>query len=344
MRRFSHRPGQERINMPANPAVTHIAKTLVYTSPLLSCRFDPTGKYVFAGAEDFKVVRWELATGTKVELAGHDSWVRGLAFSANGENLVTGGNDGRLIWWAAGADMPVPIRTIQAHQGWIRAIAVSPDRRLLASCGNDHKVKLWSLADGSPVREFLGHERHVYNVAFHPDGKHLVSGDITAKFLHWEIDTGKQVRNFTIPTLSKYDPGFMADYGGPFCLDFAADGNRLFAGGITNVSNAFAGVGNPIVSQIDWAEGKEVIGHLSKAGIQGTTWGLMPHPEGFLIGATGGQGGGHLFFWKLDQKDEFHSLNLGNTARDMSLHPDGLQIATAHFDKNLRLSLMAPKA
>ena len=178
MRRFSHRPGQERINMPANPAVTHIAKTLVYTSPLLSCRFDPTGKYVFAGAEDFKVVRWELATGTKVELAGHDSWVRGLAFSANGENLVTGGNDGRLIWWAAGADMPVPIRTIQAHQGWIRAIAVSPDRRLLASCGNDHKVKLWSLADGSPVREFLGHERHVYNVAFHPDGKHLVSGDI----------------------------------------------------------------------------------------------------------------------------------------------------------------------
>ena len=200
--------------MPANPAVTHIAKTLAYTSPLLSCRFDPTGKYVFAGAEDFKVVRWELATGTKVELAGHESWVRGLTFSANGDTLITGGHDGRLIWWAAGAEMPVPIRTAQAHQGWIRALAVSPDRQLLASCGNDHKVKLWSLADGSLIREFIGHDRHVYNVAFHPDGKHLVSGDITAKFLHWETETGKQVRNFAIASLSKYDPGFMADYGG----------------------------------------------------------------------------------------------------------------------------------
>ena len=48
-----------------------------------------------------------------------------------------------------------------------------------------------------------------------------------------------------------------------------------------------------------------------------------------------------MFFWKFDQKDEFHTLNLKNTARDLALHPDGLQLATAHHDKNLRLSKMA---
>src|SRR6478735_5941416 len=109
--------------MPADPALTHVAKTLAHTSPLLSCRFDPTGRFVFAGGEDNKVVRWELATGTKVELIGHDSWVRGLAFTVNGESLITGGHDGRLIWWAAAAEAPQPLRTIQAHQGWIRALA-----------------------------------------------------------------------------------------------------------------------------------------------------------------------------------------------------------------------------
>ena len=330
--------------MPADPTLTHVAKTLTHTSSFLSCRFDPTGRFVFGGAEDFKVVRWELATGTKVELSGHDSWVRALAFSANGETLVTGGHDGRLIWWSAAAEAPTPLRTIQAHQGWIRSIVVSPDGQWLASCGNDLKVKLWNLADGSPSREFVGHERHVYQVAFHPDGKQLLSGDLTAKFLHWDAETGKQLRSFSIASLSKYDPGFMADYGGPYCLEFLPDGKRCFAGGITNVSNAFAGVGNPIVSQIEWESGKDVVTHLSKASIQGTSWGLKPHPEGFLIAATGGQGGGHLFFWKFDQKDEFHSLNLGNTARDLALHPDGLQIATAHHDKNLRISLMGPKA
>ncbi|HEY0981097.1 MULTISPECIES: WD40 repeat domain-containing protein [unclassified Schlesneria] len=329
--------------MSADPMQTHIAKTLAHTSPLISCRIDPTGRFVFAGAEDSKVVRWELATGNKVEFIGHESWVRSLAFSANGETLITGGHDGKLIWWSAAADAPVPLRTVQGHDGWIRDFAVSPDGQFLASCGNDLKVKLWSLADGGLVRELLGHERHVYGVAFHPDGKQLVSGDLTAKFVHWEVETGKQVRTFEIASLSKYDPGFMAYYGGPFCLEFHADGKRLFAGGITNVSNAFAGVGNPIIVQIDWEQGKDAVTHLSKGGVQGTAWGLTCKPEGFLIGATGGQGGGHLFFWKYDQKDEFHTLNLGNVARDLSLHPDGLQIATAHYDKNLRISLMAPK-
>jgi WD40 repeat protein len=329
--------------MPADPNATHISKTLAHTSPFLSCRFDPTGRFVFAGAEDSKVVRWELATGNKLELVGHESWVRALAFSTNGETLLTGGHEGKLNWWAAAGDATAPVRSVPAHLGWIRALAVSPDGQLVASCGNDLKVKIWSVADGSLVREMAGHDRHVYNLAFHPDGKQLVSGDLTAKFIHWEVDTGKQVRTFAIASLSKYDPGFMADYGGPFSLQFAPDGKRFFAGGITNVTNAFAGVGNPIVVQVDWEAGKDAMTYLTKAGIQGTTWGLALHPEGFLIGATGGQGGGHLYFWKLDQKDEFHSLNLGNTARDLSLHPDGLQVATAHYDKNVRVSLMAPK-
>src|SRR5262249_1094469 len=162
----------------------------------------------------------------------------------------------------------------------IRALAVSPDGQFVASCSNDRTVKLWSIADGSLVREFTGHERHVYNLGFHPDGKQLVSGDLTAKFFHWEVDTGKLVRSFPISSLSKYYPGFMADYGGPFCLQFAPDGKRFYAGGITNVTNAFAGVGNPILVQVDWEAGKDSMTYLTKAGIQGTTWGMAIHPDG----------------------------------------------------------------
>lgn len=329
--------------MPADPMQTHVSKTLAHASPLVSCRYDRTGRFVFAGDQDSKVVRWEIATDKKVELSGHESWVRAIAFSLNGQTMITGGHEGKLIWWSPNEEQPVPLRTVQAHHGWIRALAVSPDGRLLASCGNDLKVKLWSLDDGAPIREFVGHERHVYNVGFHPDGKQLLSGDLIAKFIHWEIESGKQVRSFDVANLSKYDAGFQANYGGPFCLEFSPDGKRFFAGGISNVTNAFAGVGTPIVSQVDWESAKELVSHQSKAGTQGTVWGLHLHPDGFLIGATGGQGGGNLFFWKLDSKDEFHTLKIGPTARDMSVHPDGIQIATAHADKNLRISLMNPK-
>lgn len=328
----------------ANPTLTHVAKTLAHTSPLIACRFDPTGKFVFAAAEDRKFCRWDLASGAKIEFTGHDSWSRCLSFSTDGQTLVTGGYDGRLMWWPAAADAPAPTRTVEAHAGWIRALAVSPDGQLLATCGNDKLVKLWRMADGTLVRELPGHESHVYNVAFHPGGKDLVSGDLKANFFHWEIESGKNARKFHLPQLHKYDPSFMADHGGPHSMGFSKDGKLLGCGGITNVSNAFAGVGNPAIVLVDWQAAKETVTHLSKGNIQGVAWGLCVHPEGFTIGATGGPGGGHLLFWKLDQKDEFHSLNLGATARDLAIHPDGVQLATAHFDRQLRLSKMAAKA
>lgn len=328
----------------AQPTLTHIARTLPHTSPLIACRFDPTGKFVFAAAEDRKFCRWELASGTKVEFTGHDSWARSLGFSTDGQILVTGGYDGRLIWWPATAEVMAPTRTVEAHQGWLRALAVSPDGQFLATCGNDKLVKLWHLTDGTLVREFAGHESNVYHVAFHPGGKDLVSGDLKANFIHWEAETGKVARKFNLPQLHKYDPTFMADHGGPHCMRFSQDGKLLACGGITNVSNAFAGVGNPAIVLVDWETAKEKVTHLSKGNVQGVAWGLYVHPEGFTIGATGGPGGGHLFFWKLDQKDEFHTLNLGALARDLDVHPDGIQLATAHFDRQLRLSKMAAKA
>ncbi|MFO0818084.1 MAG: WD40 repeat domain-containing protein [Pirellulales bacterium] len=327
----------------ADPAQSHVAKTLAHTSPLISCRFDPTGRFVFAGAEDNRVWRWEIESGAKVELTGHDSWVRSLGFSTNGEVIVTGGYDGRLVWWPALVDKPAPARTVEAHQGWIRALSVSPDGQWVATCGNDRHVKIWQMSDGMLVRDLTGHESHVYNVAFHPNGKELVSGDLKSQYIHWDATTGEVKRKFAIPALHKYDAGFLADIGGAHSMAFGRDGKLLACGGITNVTNAFAGVGNPAIVLWDWEANKEVVMHLTKGNINGVAWGTIVHPDGFTIGATGGGGGGHLFFWKFDQKNEFHTLNLGNTARDLAMHPDGVRLATAHFDKQLRVIKMGPK-
>lgn len=330
--------------MPADPLQTHVAKAFVNEASLVSCRFDPTGRFVFVGLQSAKVARWDLATGTKTDLeGGHESWVRAIAFVNKGEVVLTGGHDGRLIWWPVAAEKPAPLRTVEAHAGWIRAIDVSPDGQLVATCGNDLKIKLWKADDGRLVRELTGHERHVYNVAFHPSGKNLISGDLVANFIDWEVDTGKQVRTFKVATLHKYDPGFMADYGGPYCLQFSKEGKQFVCGGITNVSNAFAGVGNPALCVIDWESGKETMAHLTKANVNGKVFGVAAHPDGYLIGGVGGGGGGHVYFWKPGEKNEFHTFNIGNAIRDLSLHPDGIQIATAHHDKQLRLLAMRTK-
>lgn len=328
--------------MTAEPTAVHIAKEIAHERSLISGRFHPSGELLFVGSEDFQVWRFRLADDSKVAYPT-EAWVRGIVFPTD-EVVVTGGYDGRLIWWPTDGEAPAAIRVVDAHQGWIRAVALSPDRSLIATCGNDLAVRLWSSADGSLVRELTGHERHVYHVAFHPDGESIVAGDLTAKFRQWSVASGELQREFVMPTLHKYDAGFMADYGGPYCLTFDPTGEKLAGGGITNVSNAFAGVGNPAIAVIDWASAAESVAHLSKAGTQGKAWGVVWHPENFVVAATGGQGGGWLMFWKAGEKDEFHAFNLNNTARDLDLHPDGLLLATVHHDGRIRLSKMAPAA
>jgi len=322
---------------------THITHDLAHNSPLISCRFDPTGKYVFAGAQDYNVWRFEIDSGQKTALESTDSWVRGMAFDHSGKTIVTAGYDGRLIWWPVAGEKPEPLRVVAAHKGWVRSVAVSPDGSLLASVGNDLVVRLWNMQDGTLIREMPGHESHIYNVVFHPSGKRLATGDLMGNLFDWEVDTGKRLRAWKADSLSKFDKTFIATIGGFRSMAFSPDGKFVAAGGITNVSNAFAGIGNPSVVVFDWESGKQQIEHLIKEKPRGVAWGVALHADGTRIAACGGHDGGRVAFWKPDEAEAFHQFKLKNTARDLDLSRDGLRVATAHHDGHVRISRLEAK-
>jgi WD40 repeat protein len=329
--------------MKVDPTKTHEAQKFSHSAPFLAAQFDPRGRFIFASAQDFTVQRIELASGAKTAMKGHESWLRAIAFSPDGATTYTGGYDGRLIWWETAAKEPKPMRTALAHDGWVRSVAVSPSGELLATCGNDQLVKLWNAADGALVRELKGHTRHVYNVAFHPSGEQLASCDLMGMIKHWNVADGKAARELKAADLHKYDATFGADIGGARCLAFSPDGKFLAAGGITNVTNAFAGVGNPAIVVLDWAKGEKVQLHKPKENINCVAWGIEFHPDGFMICAAGGGSGGFLYFYKPGQPNEFHQVRLPSPARDLSLHKDGIQLAVPHFDSTVRLWAMREK-
>ncbi|HVU87766.1 MAG TPA: WD40 repeat domain-containing protein [Pirellulales bacterium] len=325
----------------ADPAQTHVAVEWKYTSPFISCRFDPTGRFAFASAQDNTVQRWEVTSGANVSLAGHESWVRALAFSPDGQTLYTGGYEGRLIFWPAMADAPAPARTIEAHTGWLRGLAVSPDGSRIASCGNDNLVKLWNAADGALVQTLSGHTGNVFSVLFHPGGQWLLSGDLMGQVHQWEVTSGKLMRSFDAKELHTYEKGQAVDYGGVRSMALSPDGKSLACSGLHKATNPLGAVQDPLVMEFDWESAKPRISHAPDA--KSIAWRIVYHPDGYLIAGCGGTNPLFLFF-KSDQDKEFFRFALPNTARDMDLHRDGVQLVTAHFDNHVRISRMTPKA
>ena len=334
--------------MKPDPKSTHVEREFAHDAPLINCRFDPLGNYVFATSEDQSAIRWSLAsesdTGDKVVLKKHQSWVRGIAFSPDGKTVVTSGFDDTLIWWPALAEKPEPIREVKAHMGWIRSISTSPDGKLIASAGNDRSVKLWNFADGKLVRELRGHEARIYSTLFHPSGEFLLSGDLKGVVHQWEIKTGKSVRTFEAKDLHSYNKGQRVDYGGIRSLAMTPDGNQLVCAGLHKATNPLGAINEPLVLRFDWKTRALLKSHVA-AKVRGVAWRAVFHPEeDLLIGCSGGSGGGYLLFWSGEEDAAFHQFKLRDTVRECDLHPDGLQIATAHHDKKLRISRMAKKA
>lgn len=325
-----------------DPTQIKLAQEMKHGNPLMSCRFDPTGRFVFAGSQDNTIQRWELAGARKTDLPGHKSWVRALVFAPGQKQLFSADWNGKIIAWAYEEANPKPIRTLDAHRGWVRALAISPDGKTLASCGNDHLVKLWSVADCKPIGEIAGHTCHVYNVGFSPDGKSLISGDLKGSIKQWDPTTGKLVRAFDGSVLHKYDSGFCADIGGIRSMVFSSDGTTVACAGITDVSNAFAGVGKPLVVLFDTATGQRKQLLRPKADFQGTCWGVVYHPTGIYAGVGGGNGGA-LWFWKPDASPSFHTFALPDNGRDLDLHADGKRLAVPFFDGSLRIYEMPIK-
>lgn len=325
-----------------DPRAARLRHAWQHDAKFLCCRVDPTGTYVVAGGTDYQIQRWEIASGTNTSLIGHDNWVRTLGFSPDGSSLYSGGYDGRLIEWRIADAHPSPVHEMLAHQGWIRCLAVSTDGRRLATCGNDKAIKVWAVEEGQlsqcePLYDYRGHSHAPYSVAFVPGSHDVVSGDIVGTIHHWSGCDGKLVRTFDAAEIHNLI-GDIAPFGGIINLTFSPDGTRLTATGLHKTSNAPAGNRRGVALSFCWADGEKLPKQesLTKE-LDSTMWRGLYHPNGTLVGVLEKEIG----FWNQGEEDAFHLVTTPSDIFDCDLHPNQLDLFTAHFDGHVRCYRLA---
>lgn len=178
------------------------------------------------------------APAAMAQLRGHGGPVRGLAISADGLSVISGGFDSTAIRWSlarntaeqvlrfhadavnavtwlgdgraatAGADGRIAIWTagkaepdvvLEGHTGPVVALAPSPDGAMLASASWDHTVRLWPLAGGIP-RVLDEHSQNVNGVAFSADGRAVISVSYDQSVRIWPLSGAQTPTVAAMPT------------------------------------------------------------------------------------------------------------------------------------------------
>ncbi|OXU24594.1 hypothetical protein TSAR_011045 [Trichomalopsis sarcophagae] len=288
-------------------AVTRCTGTLEgHKEAVVSVAFSPNGQTLASGSGDTTVRLWDVYTQTPTfTCTGHKHWVLCLAWSPCGTKVASACKNGRIILWDPETGKQLG-KDMVGHKMWVTSLSwepyhQNPECRRLISASKDSDLRIWDTKLGQTLLVLAGHTKSVTCVKW--GGRGLIysaSQDRTIKV--WRAEDGVLCRTLEghghwVNTLA-----LNVDYVlrvGPFCI--VPDKNK-----------------EEITPQAYALKEYENVGEEK----------LVSGSDDFT-----------LFLWKPEKEKKPLARMTGHQQliNDVKFSPDGRLIASASFDKSVKL-------
>ncbi|XP_011159131.1 notchless protein homolog 1 [Solenopsis invicta] len=287
-------------------AVTRCTGSLEgHKEAVISVAFSPDGKHLASGSGDTTVRLWDIYTQTPhYTCEGHRHWVLCISWSPCGTKLASACKNGLIYLWNPDTGRQIG-KAMTGHRMWVTSLCWEPYHKNpeclhLASASKDCDIRIWDTKRAQTCRVLSGHTRSVTCIKWGGSGLiYSASQDRTIKV--WRAEDGVLCRTLEGHAHWVNTLALNVDYAlrtGPFQL------------GSTE---------NKTDSPLEYARKQyESVGEER----------LVSGSDDFT-----------LFLWKPEKQKKPIARMTGHQQliNDVKFSPDGRVIASASFDKSIKL-------
>ena len=250
-------------------------------------------------------------------LDGHTRAVLRVAFSQDGETILSASQDGTMKQWETATGTLK--RTIHLWDDFayeageqkrdieVWSMAFNPDGTLLAAGSLDGTLSLWSLIPGKPRSVLKGHTGSISTITFSQDGKLLASSSNKGELFVWDVNSGEQLAKLAVD-------------GQVQALSFSPDSITLAYSGVSMTTHLWDAVSGQ--------ERTELKDHVSILSVAFS-------PDGRKLASAGFNG--TVQIWDEESAGSKIFKEHADWITKMAYSPDGKTLATYAWDGTLRL-------
>lgn len=194
--------------------------------------FSPDGRYIASGGIDRRVLLWKVQPSSGVEtevqdlknrldgkpiaeavfetLAGHTGTINDIAFSQDGQRLVSSSNDNTVLVWKidpivqelntqtstasstakTSPQLHAPETRLRGHGGWVRVCAFLADDSQVLSGSDDRTWKKWRHRDYQELRILGDGRTAITDADYSPNGDLLATAHADGVIKLWDTKLG----------------------------------------------------------------------------------------------------------------------------------------------------------